>query len=60
MFDLRRPGTDVLLRGGILHRDKHQQGRDQSNCQDAEVCREETRPFFTEMLARVAKAVTRL
>lgn len=71
-FDLRRPGADVLLRGGILHRDEYQQGRDQMN-QDAEgaggpspalasseVCREKTRIFLTEVPVRVAKAVTRL
>lgn len=33
MFDLWRPGADVLLRGGILHRDKYIQGRDQMNHQ---------------------------
>lgn len=72
MFDLRWSGAHILLRGSILHRDKYQQGRDQMNYEDAEgrgaspayasseVCREETRPFFKEVLARVAKAVTRL
>lgn len=34
--DLRRPGADVLLRGGFLHRDEYQQRRDQMKYEDAE------------------------